>query len=153
MCPTSPGTYRHTLRSILLGCALFGLSAMLSPLAARGQTCVHQHCHAQMLPTPYPSPSAPPDVVAFIAPLANTCRDPGRLSPTQNETLANFLVRVAFISGEARDRDEAGWRKLHTHVLDVLRVGIIPITSNIGFCFGGASCMRTCCTCCGYVFL
>ena len=33
---------------------------------------------------------------------------PSRLTPAQNESLVNFLVRVAFISGEAKDRDEVG---------------------------------------------
>jgi hypothetical protein len=45
-----------------------------------------------------------------------------RLTPEMDEEIVNFLLRVAFVSCEAREaRDEAGWRKLHAHSLDVLK--------------------------------
>eukprot|EP00887_Chlorella_sp_A99_P004017 scaffold11.g4017.t1 len=44
-----------------------------------------------------------------------------RLTPGMDEMIVNFLVRMAFVSCDARDRDEAGWRKLHAHCLEVLR--------------------------------
>ena len=45
------------------------------------------------------------------------------LTPEMDEEIINFLLRVAFVSCEVRDqvRDEAGWRKLHAHCLDVLK--------------------------------
>lgn len=44
-----------------------------------------------------------------------------RLTAVMEESIMNFLCRMAFVSSEVRDRDEAGWRKLHAHCLDVLR--------------------------------
>jgi hypothetical protein len=45
-----------------------------------------------------------------------------RLTPEMDEEIVNFLLRVAFVSCEPREaRDEAGWRKLHAHCLDVLK--------------------------------
>ena len=44
-----------------------------------------------------------------------------RLTAAMDESIMNFLCRMAFVSCEVRDRDEAGWRKLHAHCLDVLR--------------------------------
>lgn len=48
---------------------------------------------------------------------------PVRLTPEMDEEIINFLLRVAFVSCEVREqvRDEAGWRKLHAHCLDVLK--------------------------------
>jgi transformation/transcription domain-associated protein len=63
-------------------------------------------------------PAEPPADAADEAPPANK---PGRLTASDDETIINFLLRMAFVSCEVRDRDETGWRKLHSHCLDVLK--------------------------------
>jgi hypothetical protein len=47
--------------------------------------------------------------------------DGARLAPAMEDNVMNFLLRMAFVSCEVRDRDESGWRKLHSHCLDVLK--------------------------------
>lgn len=49
--------------------------------------------------------------------------DHDRLHPGSDELLVNFLLRMAFVSSgsEGRERDEAGYRRLHAHCLSVLR--------------------------------
>ena len=46
-----------------------------------------------------------------------------RLTPEMDEEIIDVLIRIAFSSCEVREqvRDEAGWRKLHAHCLDVLK--------------------------------
>ena len=44
-----------------------------------------------------------------------------RLTSEMDDMIVNFLLRMAFVSCEVRDRDETGWRKLHVHCLEVLR--------------------------------
>ncbi|PSC74456.1 transformation transcription domain-associated -like [Micractinium conductrix] len=46
--------------------------------------------------------------------------DPSRLTPGTTEMIVNFLLRMAFVSCDPRDRDEAGWRRLHKHCMKII---------------------------------
>jgi hypothetical protein len=59
-----------------------------------------------------------------------------RLDPKRDEVVMNFLVRMAFVTCEVRDRDEHTWRRLHMHCLDVLKDAVrrrSPIPINLTF--------------------
>ncbi|KAL6768445.1 hypothetical protein ACKKBF_B39155 [Auxenochlorella protothecoides x Auxenochlorella symbiontica] len=65
---------------------------------------------------------APASRAALVA-AAASARDAGRLTPGSSEVLVNFLLRMAFVSAgsEGRERDDAGFRRLHAHCLDIIR--------------------------------
>ncbi|KAL4439666.1 hypothetical protein ABPG75_002667 [Micractinium tetrahymenae] len=68
---------------------------------------------AALQPTTEANPAADADQASRWA-------DASRLTPGMSEMIVNFLLRMAFVSCDPRDRDEAGWRKLHKHCMQII---------------------------------